>query len=134
MDAAMPHRTYNDAADQHATGDQRTYVTLTHLAGLLSVLDIGLFISPLATALLWQIKKGESHWMDDHLKEAMNFQISLLFWGLIGVLVAILSIGLLAIPIMIALYALRVIGCVRAAIYANKGRYHRYPACWRVFH
>jgi uncharacterized protein len=122
------------AIDPHSTSDERTYAVMTHLVGLLAFLDLGLFISPVATLVMWQVKKGESHWLDDHLKEAMNFQISLLIWSLIAVVVSVLTLGIGAVVMVPFLIALRLVGCIRGAIWANKGRYHRYPASWRFIH
>jgi len=131
MDAVMQHDTrfaYDDLASEH----ERTYATLTHLAGLLSFLDLGVLLSPLATLIMWQVKKGESPWLDDHLKEAMNFQISLLIWFVIMLVATIVTFGAAAFLFIPFLFILRLVGCIRAAVYANKGRYHRYPASWRV--
>jgi|GEM_PF-4791877 len=120
------------ASDELATSDERTYAVITHLVGLLSFLDFGLVISPLATLIMWQVKKGESHWLDDHLKEAMNFQISLLIWGVIALVLTLLTLGLAAVIMAPFLIVLRLFGCIRAAVYANQARYHRYPASWRL--
>ena len=133
MDAAMPYEHQpNYAVDQHSTSDQRTYTTLTHLVGLTSFLDLGIgFVSLIATLVMWQVKKGESHWMDDHLKEAMNFQISLLIWSAIAAIATVITLGAAAILFVPFLIIIRLVGCIRAAIFANKGRYYRYPASWR---
>ena len=136
MDAAMPHPNSYEAehyaVDAFATEDERTYSLLTHLAGLLSFLDMGIFLSPVAVLIMWQVKKGQSHWQDDHLKEAMNFQISMLIWALIGLVFSIVTLGIGAVIVVPGLLALRIVGTVRAAIFANKGRYYRYPMCFRL--
>ncbi len=131
MDAAMSHHT-EFAVDDLATSDERTYATITHLTGLISVMDgMGLISLPVAI-IMWQVKKNESPWLDDHLKEAVNFQISLFIWMLIMGVAAIVTLGLAVIPLLIFTTILRLVGCIRAGVYANKGRYHRYPASWRI--
>ncbi len=131
MDAAMTQDN-NFAVDQHATDDQRTYATLTHLSGLISVMDgMGLISLPVAI-IMWQVKKKESPWLDDHLKEAVNFQISMLIWSLIAGLIILITFGIGVIFMLPFLIILRLVGCIRAAVYATKGRYHRYPASWRI--
>ncbi len=122
MDAAMSHHT-EFAVDDLATSDERTYATITHLTGLISL--------PVAI-IMWQVKKNESPWLGDHLKEAVNFQISLFIWMLIMGVAAIVTLGLAVIPLLIFTTILRLVGCIRAGVYANKGRYHRYPASWRI--
>jgi len=133
MDAAMPAPPPY-ATDEHASSDERTYALMTHLVGLLSFIDAGVLISPVATLIMWQVKKNENPWLDDHLKEAMNFQISLLLWSIIGFLLILITFGVGAIIVVPALVVLRLVGCIRGAIFANKGRYYRYPASWRLIH
>lgn len=131
MEAAMtqdPHI----AVDEHATSDERTYATLTHLAGLISFLDFGIMLGLIATLIMWQVKKNETEWLDDHLKEAMNFQIALLIWNIIAVVAAIVTFGAAAVVFIPFLIILRLVGSIRGAMYANKGRYYRYPASWRI--
>ena len=132
MDAVMHHHDTQFAYDQLASEHERTYATLTHLVGLVSILDLGFLLSPIATLIMWQVKKNESPWLDDHLKEAMNFQISLLIWNVIAIVAAIVTFGLAAIFFFPFLIILRLVGCIRAAVYANTARYHRYPASWRI--
>jgi hypothetical protein len=120
------------ASDELATSDERTYAVITHLVGLLAFLDLGLVISPVATLIMWQVKKGESHWLDDHLKEAMNFQLSLLIWSAIVFVIGFLTLGLGWAIGGVFVILLRLFGCIRAAVYANQARYHRYPASWRL--
>jgi uncharacterized Tic20 family protein len=64
----------------------------------------------------------------------MNFQISLLIWSVIAVVAGVLTLGLAAAIMIPLLIVLRLVGCIRGAIWANKGRYHRYPASWRFIH
>jgi len=131
MDAVMTNDPSHYAVDEHATSDERTYATLTHLTGLISVLDgLGL-ISFITSLILWQVKKNESPWLDDHLKEAVNFQISMLIWGVIALLVIIFTFGLGALVAAPFLLILRLTGCIRGAIFANRGRYYRYPMSFR---
>ena len=132
MDAVMHHHDTRFALDEYASEHERTYATLTHLVGLVSILDLGFFLSPIATLIMWQVKKNESPWLDDHLKEAMNFQISLLIWNVIAFVAIAVTFGAAIVFFLPFLFILRLVGCIRAAVYANKSRYHRYPASWRV--
>lgn len=108
--------------DHGAAEWERTYSMFSHLS-----LIAWHFVLPVAPALImWLIKREKSSFVDDHGREALNFQLSLLAYG-VGVFVfGLVSCGagfLLYLP----LYALAIVGMILAAIAANKGEYYRYP-------
>jgi len=129
--------------DEEATEAERTYTTFQHLVGLVSALDGGMgFLSLIGAIIMWRIKAGESPFYDDHGREAVNFQISLLvyFFGgavILGLFTAItLGVGIvLTGPLgavgLLSLFILRLVGCIRGAIAANRGEFYRYPMCLR---
>lgn len=126
-----------------ADSNQRTYALFNHLAGLISVFSGGLpFGGLIATAIVWRIKAKESPFLDDHGREAVNFQISQFVFIVGGIVAAALfsaiTLGVGAIIVAplaalgaVALMVLNIVGCVRGAIAANKGEYYRYPMCFR---
>lgn len=127
--------------DASENGD-RTYATFNHLVGLLSLSDVGL-LGPLGTLIMWRIKAKESDFLDDHGREAMNFQLSLLIYFIVGAIIGgiftaiTLGIGaFVAVPIggigLVGLFVLRLVGSIRGAIAANRGEYYRYPMCLRL--
>jgi len=105
---------------------ERTYSMFVHLTLLLThVLPV-----PVVGALImWLIKRDLSPFVDDHGKEAVNFQISLLLYALVGF--ALLPICGIGIGVWIGCYILGLVGLILGAIAANKGQYHRYPMCLR---
>ncbi len=109
---------------------ERTYTTFLHMTAL-----IGLFGLPVIGALImWVIKKDSSVYVADHGKEAMNFQLSLTIYWVVGFLLAITGIGAcVGGPLIVATYVLGMVGMVLAAVAANQGRYYRYPMCLRMF-
>lgn len=111
--------------DPTATADQRTYALFTHLSLILAHMGI-MVIPPL---ILWLVKRKESHFIDDHGKEAVNFQISLLIYALISaILIPACGIGVVG---FIAVYALGIVGMIMASVAANRGEFFRYPATIR---
>ena len=126
-----PGRAYDRSADS----SERTYALFTHLVGFVSISSGGIpFLGLIGTIIMWRIKAAESPFLDDHGREATNFQLSLIFYTLLGVIFTIVTVGLgalLAIPGMIALVVLSIIGQVRGAMAANRGEYYRYPCCVR---
>lgn len=115
--------------------DERLLATLIHLCGLLWVLGIPGIVGVL---LIWLLKRDQSAFVDHHGKEATNFQISLLVYGVaiagvavIGFVLTIVLVGfLLFIPAILAsvgLVILQVVTAILGAIEANRGGYYRYP-------
>lgn len=114
---------YRDAA---ATPAERTYATFIHL----SLLTVHLLMPVVPALVMWLIKRHESPFIDDHGKEAVNFQISLLIYSVIGgLLVPFCFVG---VPVLIATYVLGIAGMIMAALAANRGEYFRYPATIRL--
>lgn len=113
--------------DENADAGERTYATFMHLTLLLASAAV-----PVIPALImWSIKRKDSPFLDDHGKEAMNFQISLLIY----LPVLVLGTCTVGAPIVIpGVMILGIVGMIKAAIAANKGQYFRYPACIRFIH
>ncbi|MFA6046563.1 MAG: DUF4870 domain-containing protein [Phycisphaerales bacterium] len=79
--------------------------------------------------VMWLIKKDESKFVADHGREALNFQISVMIYGLIAALLTVILVGFV---LAVAVYVLVWVGSILAAVEASKGRYYRYPACLRL--
>ncbi|HLP24207.1 MAG TPA: DUF4870 domain-containing protein, partial [Acidobacteriota bacterium] len=100
----------------------RTWSVLVHLAAFSGYLiPFGHILGPL---LIWQLKKDTMPEVIPHGKEAVNFQISCLIWGIIAGLLMFVVIG---IPVLIAVVVMNVVCTVIAAIKANSGTVWRYP-------
>lgn len=102
---------------------ERTYATVLHLTGLLTATGMPI----VAALIMWLVKRDESTYIDDHGKEAMNFQISMLIY---------IAAGFVCPPVSVLLWTaaclLGLVGTIMAAIAANHGRYYRYPATLRL--
>ena len=107
---------------------ERTYALFTHLSLLLSH-----FLLPVVPALvMWLVKRDRSPFVDDHGREAINFQISLVIYMILGgVLIPACGIGFV---VMAITYVLGIAGMIMASIAANRGEYYRYPATIRFLH
>ena len=115
--------------DPAATSDQRTYALIMHLSLVAShFFPLALVIAPL---VMWLIKKDESAFLDDHGKEATNFQLSLLLYALLIGALSVVSCGIAAVAFL-PLYVLAIVGMILGAAAANRGEYYRYPACLRL--
>lgn len=115
-----------DALHAHGVSQSECWwAAATHATLLVTTILPVPVVAPLA---IWLIKRGESAFLDDHGKEAVNFQISLLIYGA-GIAIVTLGVGVLAWP-LIAL--LGIVGMVMAIVSASSGNYFRYPMCLRI--
>ena len=112
--------------DPQAREGERIYALLLHLTNLLHV------PFPVVPALvMWLIKKDDSPFIDDHGREAINFQISLLIYYVISGVLVLCGIGVV---LAAAVWVLGLVAMVMAAAAANRGEFYRYPATIRFLH
>lgn len=109
--------------DPQADSGDRTYAVFIHLVFLLAPIPV------LPQLIMWLIKKDSSGYIDDHGKEAVNFQISLLLYAAICGPLVIIGIGLIG---LLILPWFGIICSILAAIAAGRGEYFRYPMAIRL--
>jgi uncharacterized protein len=114
---------HSAVSDEHADSGERTYALFNHLVGLVSLFDVFGVMSIVGTLIMWQVRKHDSPFLDDHGREALNFQLSITLFAFLG----IATLGI----VTLAAYILRIVGCIKAATAANKGEFYRYPCCIR---
>ena len=103
--------------------DSCTMGMLAHLLGAL----FG-FLGPL---IIWLVKKDADPFVDDQGKEALNFQITILFGLLAAGLLTGVSCGFLF-PVMGVPPLLSLIFGIMGCLEANKGIAYRYPFAIRL--
>lgn len=126
MDEPMSRGAKIRLVDEDSTAEERTWATLMHLGGF-----SGFIWGPLAIVVplvMWLVKRGKSPFIDDHGKEAVNFQISVWLWVLISMILIICLIG---IPMLIVLPFFWIIMSIVMAVRSNRGEYVRYPMTFR---
>lgn len=105
--------------------DARLWAMFAHLAGLAFLLPVvpivGGVIGPL---IIWLIKKEQYPFVDDQGKEALNFQITMLIYGVAAGLLMMVCVGFILLP---AVIIADIVLVVLAAIKANDGIRYRYP-------
>ena len=108
------------------SADERNLAMICHLLVFCgSVVPLGNFLGPL---VLWLMKKDESPFLDYHGKECLNFQISLVIYGLCCLPLVLVVIG---IPMLIAVGLFGVVMAVIACIKAHAGEYYEFPLAIR---
>ena len=105
------------------SSNARTWCVLCHAAALAGIFlhALGHIFGPL---IIWLLKRGESAEIDEHGKESMNFQLSMLIYNAVAFLLCFLLIG---IPILIVLWILNTVFVIIASIQAGEGKLYRYP-------
>ncbi|MBL0921644.1 MAG: DUF4870 domain-containing protein [Phycisphaerales bacterium] len=120
--------------DTNADARARNWTQMTHLVGLLAALP-GVSVAALVgTVAMWLIRRQESEFVDDHGREAANFQISILIYSIFGAIFAVVTAGLGAPVAAVAIGGLTLYGGIRGAMASGRGEYYRYPMCLRLLH
>ena len=106
----------------------RQWAMLAHLSAFAGLIIGFSFLGPLVVYL---IKKDEDAFVADQAREALNFNLSaLLYFAVAGILTFVLIfviIGLLFIPLILAMAVGWVVLVIVAAVAANRGQAYRYP-------
>ncbi len=104
--------------------EARQWSMWIHLSGLCHYVVPIPGAAIVAPLILWSMTKEESAYIDEHGKEAINFQISILIYLLVSALLCFVLIGFVLVP---AVLAFQLIACVVAGLKANEGEIMRYP-------
>lgn len=105
----------NDAQLPEMSQDARNMAMLCHIFGAMG------FIGPL---IIWLIERDKHRFVDEHGREAMNYQISMLIYGAVAWLSCIILVGIVLAP---ALMIVHVVLIVMGAMKAQRGEPWRYP-------
>jgi len=105
-----------DTGQQTETSqDARNMAMLCHILGAVG------FFGPL---VIWLIERDKHRFVDEHGREAMNYQISLLIYSAVSAALCVLRIGFILLWLLsLAHLVLILVGTLRA----NRGRTWRYP-------
>ncbi len=114
--------------DHSADSSERLWATLMHL-GAFSIIVWGP-LSILVPLVIWLAKRDESPYLDDHGREAVNFQISVWIWMTVSTVLILCGIGIFMIIGLVILWPIIIIV---NAVRANRGQYIRYPITIRFF-
>jgi uncharacterized protein len=106
----------------------RTWTVLCHASALAGffVPWAGHILGPL---IVWLAKRGDSPEIDEHGKESLNFQISMLIYNLIAGVLCLVLIGFVILGI---LHILNLVLVIVASIQASEGKLYRYPITIRL--
>jgi uncharacterized protein len=100
---------------------ERLWAMLAHLLSFVAAYLFLGFVAPLIVLLVFGPR---SAYVRAHAVESLNFNLSWLLYGIVGVILIIIGIGIL---ILLALGIAYVVLVVIASIRANNGEFFRYP-------
>ena len=107
--------------------------TEKNLGLLCQLLAFAAFVIPFGNVLgpliLWLVKRAESPYLDALGKEAVNFNISWLIYGVVAALSIFVLIGIILAPLVLLVWIILV---VVASINASEGKIYRYPLTIRL--
>jgi hypothetical protein len=106
-----------------ASPNVRTWCVLCHASALLGLFFhfLGHIFGPL---IVWLLKRGDASEIDAHGKESLNFQLSMLIYDAVALVLCIVLIG---IPILLLLWVLNTVLVIVASIKVSDGEFYRYP-------
>ena len=116
--------------------EERNWATAAHWSALVAAFFALAFLGPLLVML---VKGNDSPWVRRHAVESLNFQLSMLVYGIVGTIAAVvliiltLGIGVLAvIPLALAFSAYWLIMTIIGAVRTSNGVDFRYPLTIRM--
>lgn len=100
--------------------ESRNWATMGHLSAFVQFFGIPAVLGPL---VVWLLKKDDP-FASDQAKEALNFNISILIYGILSAVAILLLVGLILLPIVaISWFVLVIVASVKA----SGGEAYRYP-------
>ena len=113
------------------SSDDRNWAVAAHLSALIGFVGIPTFIGPL---IVWLVKRDQP-FTNEHGREALNFNLSLLIYVLVAGVIALVTLGLalfVLIPLGIAVFILWLVFLIQGAMQASRGQSYRYPLTIRL--
>lgn len=109
--------------------ERRKWATLAHVSALIMLFGIplGNAVGPL---LVFLFKRDVGPFVDKHSREALNFQLSMVIYGIVSAILCFVLIGFVLLPV---LFVLNIVFIIRGAMAADRGEEFRYPFTIRFF-
>jgi uncharacterized Tic20 family protein len=121
-----PNATPRPAA--RPVADELVWGSAAHWSSLVAAALVMAFLGPLIVMLT---KGNESPWVRRQAVESLNFQLSILIYGAVSILLCFVLIGFVLLPLVgLAWLVCTILGSIRAA----RGEDYRYPVTIRMVH
>jgi uncharacterized Tic20 family protein len=103
------------------SSENRNWAMAAHLSAFVGAWVALAFVGPL---VVWLIKRDEHPFVEQHAREALNFNLTLLIYIVVAGILALVLIG---IPLLIAIGITWLVLTIIAAVRAANGEPYRYP-------
>ena len=100
--------------------DEKLWATLVHIGGI--------FIGFWSALIGYLVLKDRGPFVRAHTATALNFQLTMLIAEVVGYVLMFVLIGFVIVP---AVYVVRIVFSIIAAVKANKGDWYTYPLAIR---
>ncbi len=112
--------THNTATAYEVATDSRKLAMLGHLSAFITFIGIPSLVGPL---VVWLLNRDDA-FVEANARDALNFNISFLLYGIAAAISMVVLIGFIALPaVFITWFVLVIVASVRAA----NGEHYRYP-------
>ncbi len=118
----IPQDSTQPAATSVKKGDETMWAAFCHLGGL-----IGLAVFPgnvVIPLIIYLVYRDRYPFVNEHGKEALNFQISMTIYFIAATILVFLVVGIF---LIIPLFIFDIVVSIVAAIKAGQGESYRYP-------
>lgn len=112
------HETYSTGYE--VSSNSRNLATLSHLSAFITFVGVP---SPVGPLVAWLLNRDDP-FVERQAKEALNFNISFLLYGVVAAFSIILLIGFIALPVVLVTWFVLVIV---AAVKAGNEEDYQYP-------
>ena len=100
---------------------------LCHLSALLGyIIPFAHVVAPL---VIWNARRSTVRGVDDAGRESLNFQLTVSLFGLIGIILSAIFVGLVMLFVLVVFH---VSMTLFASVRAQRGEEVRYPVCIRI--
>ncbi|MGR2753517.1 DUF4870 domain-containing protein [Agromyces arachidis] len=100
--------------------DQRLWATLIHIGGAIFAFWPSL--------IGYLVLKDRGAFVRNHSATALNFQLTMLIAEVVGWILSVTVIlAVIGVPLLVAVYIVRIVFSIIAAVTANKGEPYTYP-------
>ncbi len=118
------------------SAEDRTWGAAAHWSALVAAFVAMAFLGPLVVLL---VKGNDSAWVRRQAVESLNFHLSMLIYGAVGgilaIIVVVLTVGIaiiVVVPLALAGAAFWLVVTIIGSVRATNGEDHRYPLTIRM--
>lgn len=114
--------TTTDRIDSSIAAHSRNWAMAGHLSSY--VVFLGIPIPVIGPLIVWLLKRDDDAYVEDHAREALNFNISIMLYTFVSAVLVLAVVGIVLVPVvLIAWFVLTIVAGVKAA----GGEIYRYP-------